>query len=213
MHPNPKIIIPVATVLLVGVGVLAFISLQQTNDTRGLMVSGTIEAVEVNLGTQTGGEVKQVYVDKGDSIHKDEGMADIYNSGRGGVGASNEKITSPLDGVVLERLYEVGEIVPAGATVVVVADLSKLTLTIYVPEDRYGRIKMGQIYPVTVDSFPGEVFQGAVTHIATQAEYTPRNVQTVDNRKTTVFAIELTLTQPDGKLKPGMPADVRLEPQ
>lgn len=213
MHPNPKVIIPVAVVVLVAAGILTFISLQQANDTRTMVVSGTIEAIEVHLGTQTGGEVKQVYVSKGDKVIKDEGLVDVFNSGRAGTGSSNDKITSPLDGVVLERLFEVGEIVPVGATVVTVADLRKLTLTIYVPEDRYGKIAMGQVYPVTVDSFPGETFHGAVTHIATEAEFTPRNVQTVENRKTTVFAIELTLNQTDGRLKPGMPADVRLEPQ
>jgi HlyD family secretion protein len=61
---------------------------------------------------------------------------------------------------------------------------------------------------VTVDSFPGRVFAGKVTHIADQAEFTPRNVQTVEGRKNTVFAIKLTLENPDLALKPGMPADV-----
>ena len=81
-------------------------------------------------------------------------------------------------------------------------------LTVYVPEDRYGQIALGQTYPVTVDSFPGQAFDGKVTHIADQAEFTPRNVETVEGRKNTVFAIRLTLSNPDMALKPGMPADV-----
>ena len=212
MRPNPKIIIPVVTVLLVGAGILTFFDLQQAADTRTMVVSGTIEATEVDLSTQIGGTIKQEYVDKGDPVTTDQSLVSIYNSGRGGVGAANEEITSPIDGVVLERLFEVGENVPVGTTVITVADLHTLKLTIYVPEDRYGAIQMGQVYPVLADSFPGQTFHGTVTHIADQAEYTPKNVQTVDNRKTTVFAIELTITQNDNRLKPGMPADVRLEP-
>ena len=67
---------------------------------------------------------------------------------------------------------------------------------------------MGQVLPVTVDAYPGETFRGTVRHIAGQAEFTPRNVQTTDNRKTTVFAVRLALEPSGGRLKPGMPADV-----
>ncbi|MFZ4850312.1 MAG: ABC transporter permease [Caldilinea sp.] len=69
-------------------------------------------------------------------------------------------------------------------------------------------IPPGYSYPVTVDSFPKEVFTGTVRHIADRAEFTPRNVQTTDSRKTTVFAVRLDLAPSAGKLKPGMPADV-----
>ena len=117
-------------------------------------------------------------------------------------------VHSPLAGLVLYRHVEPGEIASAGAPLVTVIDPEHLQLTVYVPEDRYGRIQMGQVLPVTVDSFPGETFQGTVTHIAEKAEFTPRNVQTTDNRKTTVFAIRLDLAPSGGKLKPGMPADV-----
>ena len=61
---------------------------------------------------------------------------------------------------------------------------------------------------MSVDSFPGQTFEATVTHIADQAEFTPRNVQTTESRVTTVFAIDLTINSSDGKLKPGMPADV-----
>jgi membrane fusion protein YbhG len=154
--------------------------------------------------------VKQVFVNEGDNVQKGQSLVDVYSSGNAAVEGMSDKITSPIDGVVLERLFEIGEIVPPGATAVTVGDLNQLTLTVYVPEDRYGRIALGQTYPVTVDSFPEESFGGTVTRIASQAEFTPRNVQTVDNRKTTVFAIEFSLAPSGGKLKPGMPADVHL---
>jgi HlyD family secretion protein len=96
--------------------------------------------------------------------------------------------------------------------VITTADLSQLTITVYVPEDRYGQIRRGQTATVTVDSFPGTEFSAQVTHIADQAEFTPRNVQTVEGRSATVYAIELAVTDTEGRLKPGMPADVSFEP-
>jgi HlyD family secretion protein len=117
-------------------------------------------------------------------------------------------VAAPLDGVVLSRNVEPGEVVNPGSIVLTLAKLTDLTLTVYVPEDRYGEISLGQAVDVTVDSFPAEVFTATVTHISDQAEFTPRNVQTVEGRKTTVFAIKLRLEDPEGKLKPGMPADV-----
>lgn len=120
-------------------------------------------------------------------------------------------IISPVSGTVLTRSIEPGEIVTAGYTALTAADLSNLTITVYVPEDRIGRISLGQQAVVTVDSFPGEKFAGTVTHIGDEAEFTPRNVQTEDGRKNTVFAVELQLPDTAGQLKPGMPADVDFE--
>ena len=95
-----------------------------------------------------------------------------------------------------------------GGTLVVLADLGHLSVTVYLPEDRYGEVKLGDAASVTVDSFPGQIFRGTVQHIADQAEFTPRNVQTPAGRRTTVFAVKLAVDNPEGKLKPGMPADV-----
>jgi len=120
-------------------------------------------------------------------------------------------IRAPINGVVLERLVEPGEIALPNAPLLLLADLGSLTLTVYAPEDRYGEINLGQEVVVTVDSFPDETFSAAVVHIADQAEFTPRNVQTQEGRKTTVFAIRLALGDPDSRLKPGMPADVLFE--
>jgi multidrug resistance efflux pump len=120
-------------------------------------------------------------------------------------------VRASIDGLVLDRLVEPGEIAAPGTPLVTLIDPADLTLTVYVAEDRYGQIALGQTYPVTVDSFPGQTFQGTVTYIANQAEFTPRNVQTTDSRKNTVFAIRLDLPPSDGKLKPGMPADVHFQ--
>ncbi|MCX6066018.1 MAG: efflux RND transporter periplasmic adaptor subunit, partial [Chloroflexi bacterium] len=117
-------------------------------------------------------------------------------------------ISSPADGMILTRAVEPGEVVMPGSGLLTLARLSDLTITVYIPEDRYGEISLGQTANMTVDSFPGENFVATVVHISGKAEFTPRNVQTVAGRKTTVFAIKLSLADNSGKLKPGMPADV-----
>ncbi len=117
-------------------------------------------------------------------------------------------IVAPSDGVVLTRSLEAGEVVQPGAAVMTIGQLDRLKITVYLSEDRYGEVNLGQTAHVSVDSFPGQAFTATISAIANQAEYTPRNVQTVEGRRNTVFAIELTLDNPDGKLKPGMPADV-----
>jgi len=117
-------------------------------------------------------------------------------------------LTAPVDGVVLTRSVQPGEVVQAGMTTMTIAKLDKLTVTVYISEDRYGEVKLGDSASLSVDSFPGETFSAAVTRIADQAEYTPRNVQTKEERQTTVYAVELSVENPDSKLKPGMPVDV-----
>ena len=117
-------------------------------------------------------------------------------------------ITAPTDGMILTRAVEPGEVIMPGTGLLTMARMSDLTITVYIPEDRYGEISMGQAADVTVDSFPEETFASTVMYISDKAEFTPRNVQTVEGRKTTVFAIKLMLADADGKLKPGMPADV-----
>ena len=117
-------------------------------------------------------------------------------------------IYASMDGVVLTRNAEPGEFLQPGAVALTTADLNNLMITVYVPEDRYGQITLGQQADVTVDSFPGETFNAEVIHIADQAEFTPRNVQTVEGRSSTVYAIKLKVTDSEGKLKIGMPADV-----
>ncbi len=112
------------------------------------------------------------------------------------------------DGVVLVRNLEVGELISPGGTVMRLGRLDEVRLTVYIPEDQYGRIQLGQEVLIKSDSFSSYVFNGEVDHIAEEAEFTPRNVQTVDGRKTTVFAIDITVPNMEGKLKPGMPVDV-----
>ncbi len=117
-------------------------------------------------------------------------------------------VYAPMDGVILTRNVEPGEFVQPGASAITMANINELTITVYVPEDRYGEIHLGQKATVSVDSFPGETFEATVTFISDQAEFTPRNVQTVEGRSATVYAVKLKVNDPEGKLKLGMPADV-----
>jgi HlyD family secretion protein len=120
-------------------------------------------------------------------------------------------ITSPMDGVVLTSTVTTGEVIAAGSNAMQLADLSNLTIVVYVPETLYGQLNLGQSATIQVDSFPGETFTAVVSQIANQAEFTPRNVQSVEGRGATVYAITLRVNDPEGKLKPGMPADVQFD--
>ncbi len=119
-------------------------------------------------------------------------------------------VRAPQDGVITARDLDVGELVVPGGTVMVVSQLSPVTVTVYVPEDRYGQIDLGQAATVSVDSFAGQTFAGTVRWISSEAEFTPRNVQTVSGRKATVYAVKVEVPNESGLLKPGMPADVDL---
>jgi len=139
-----------------------------------------------------------------------QAQVDVAQSAIQVIQAQIEKlvIASPVDGIVLTRAIEPGELAVAGSPLLTLARLDDLNITVYVPEDRYGEVGLGQAAKVTVDSFPGEIFEAVVVRIADQAEFTPRNVQTEEGRRTTVFAIDLAVSNPQGKLKAGMPADV-----
>jgi len=138
-----------------------------------------------------------------DAVGQAQANLDLLNAQLGKL-----TVYAPIDGMILTRSIEPGEIVQPGSAALTMGNISQLTITVYVPEDRYGQISLGEKATVKVDSFPGSTFHAAVTHIADQAEFTPRNVQTAEGRSSTVYAIKLTVTDAQGKLKPGMPADV-----
>ena len=116
-------------------------------------------------------------------------------------------IKAPIDGIVMTRNVEVGDIAVAGGNVMTIAEMSEMDQIIYVPETWYGQLELNQEVKITVDSFPNEVFKGKVVKIADQAEFTPRNVQTADGRATTVYAVRVVVPNAQLRLKPGMPAD------
>jgi len=116
-------------------------------------------------------------------------------------------VAAPIDGMVLEKSIHKGELAAPGATLLTLGDLSEVTLTVYVPEGRLGHVFIGQQVEVRVDSFPERTFLGAVVAIAHQAEFTPRNVQTQEERVNMVFAVDVEIPNPNHVLRPGVPAD------
>jgi HlyD family secretion protein len=120
-------------------------------------------------------------------------------------------IRAPASGVLLTRSIDRGEVVAPGASLMTLGQLDQLELTVFIPEDRYGKINLGDKAILTSDSFPEETFSAQVIEIADQAEFTPRNVQTADGRRTMVFAVKLRVENPSDQLKPGMPVDVTFE--
>ncbi|MFW6360353.1 MAG: HlyD family secretion protein [Spirochaetota bacterium] len=119
-------------------------------------------------------------------------------------------IRTPIEGVVSELYYEVGELVPAGRTVATIRTVDQVYVTVYVPEPLLSQIQIGQRAEVYVDGRPDTAFSGRISHISQEAEFTPKNVQTKEQRVKLVYAVKLDVRNRDGILKPGMPADVNL---
>jgi HlyD family secretion protein len=120
---------------------------------------------------------------------------------------ADTRIEAPMDGVVLRRNLEPGATAAPGAAVLTLVDPGTLWLRAFIPETDLGRVQVGQPARITVDAFPGQPFEGRVTEIASEAEFTPRNVQTQKERVNLVFRVKIGVVSPDGRLKPGMPAD------
>ena len=125
-----------------------------------------------------------------------------------GIQIEKTQIAAPISGNVLVQNLNTGELVGPGGTVMRVGNIDEVNLLVYVPEDRYGKIRLNQEVVVTVDTFPDKSYLGYVTFISDQAEFTPSNVQTVEGRKATVYAVEIKIGNYNHDLKPGMPADV-----
>jgi multidrug resistance efflux pump len=115
-------------------------------------------------------------------------------------------LVAPAGGVVLQSLVHEGELAAPGAPLFTLADLDEVTLTVYVPEAELGKVALDQEADVAVDAYD-QLFPGVVSYIASQAEFTPKNVQTQEERVHMVFAVKIRMENPDHLLKPGMPAD------
>jgi len=120
-------------------------------------------------------------------------------------------VTIPIDGVISERYVELGEFVSVGSLMATVIDLKHVWVMAYVSEKNLGKVKLGQQGKVMVDSFPDKEFIGKVTYISPEAEFTPKNIQTKEERVKLVFGVKIEVDNPDQELKPGMPADAVIE--
>jgi HlyD family secretion protein len=119
-------------------------------------------------------------------------------------------IYAPIAGVVLRKNAEVGETVSQGMPVFTIGDLRNPWIKAYVKEDKIGLIKLGQKAQISVDSYKGKTYEGVVSYISSEAEFTPKTVQTPEERVKLVFGIKVGIKNENDELKPGMPADVRI---
>ncbi|MBM3316171.1 efflux RND transporter periplasmic adaptor subunit, partial [candidate division WOR-3 bacterium] len=119
-------------------------------------------------------------------------------------------ITAPVAGTVAALVFRQGETVFPGAVVATIVDLSQTWLVGYLPERLLGRVRLGDTCRVRVDAYPQRTFDGVVSFIADRAEFTPRDIQTREERVNQVYRMKVTLANPERVFKPGMPADVRL---
>lgn len=123
---------------------------------------------------------------------------------------ADTELHAPMAGVILVKVSELGETVGAGTPVYKLGDLERPWVKVYIKEDKLGLVKLGQKARVTSDTYRGKAYEGTVTYIAGEAEFTPKNVQTQEERVKLVFAAKVSVKNENGELKPGMPADVRI---
>jgi HlyD family secretion protein len=119
-------------------------------------------------------------------------------------------IKAPAAGTVTHKTVEAGELVIPGTTVATLADLSSVYVMIYITERELGRVRLGDAAEVRIDAFPDRAFIGRVTYISPEAEFTPKNVQTKEDRVKLVFGVKVEIENREGLLKPGLPADATL---
>ena len=127
---------------------------------------------------------------------------------------SKTRINAPITGTILVKGAEGGEVVSPGQIIAVMVDLSRMELKVYLPETDIGKIKLGDQARIHVDAFADQLFDGRVKRVDAFAQFTPRAVHMPDERVRMVFGVTLAVDNPDGFLKPGMPADawLRWEP-
>ena len=159
--------------------------------------------------------LEQMYSELQEGTRKEEIAVNHANShqARENVQMSRIKLsyttlTAPFTGVILVRQAEVGEVVAASTPVVTLADLDHIWVRIYLPETDLGRLRWGQDVSVRTDTYPGRTYRGRVSFISSEAEFTPKSVQTDRERVTLVYRVKVDVENPNYELKPGMPADV-----
>ena len=195
--------------------------------------SGTLELTEHSLGARASGRIEEVLVNEGAVVKKGDLIArlDRYEQTKKDfertselwkAGGTNEQaveyarlamedqeILSPVSGTILVKVREAGEVVQAGAPVVVVGNTDEKWVRIFIPEGMINRISMNQKARLHFDGL-NRAFKGHVSFISTKAEFTPRNVQSPEERVTQTFAVKVSLDEDDSKLRAGVAADVRL---
>ncbi len=194
--------------------------------------SGTLEITEHQLGPKTSGRVITLSVEEGAMVKAGDVIAtldrfeqaqkDYDRAGKvyakGGVNLQtleyaklameDQRVVAPIDGIVLVKVHEVGESIASGAPVIVLGDLKDQWVKVYVPEGVVNQLQLNQKAVLSFDGL-NKRYNGHIRYIATKAEFTPRNVQTPEERVTQAFAVKVVIDEPDLNAHPGVAVDVR----
>jgi HlyD family secretion protein len=120
------------------------------------------------------------------------------------------RLSAPISGIVQSRNYEPGEAVLPGNVLLTLIDLSEVTTTFYLPNAELAAARPGTRVEVVADAWPGRVFEGTITRVSAEADFTPRNVQTREDRDRLVYAVDVRIPNPEGRLRAGMPVEVTI---
>lgn len=175
-------------------------------------------ATAVTMAEATLERAKQIYNELVEGTRKEELDVDRSNvhQARQNLEMSRIRLSytvlrAPFNGVVLVRQAELGEVVSPGTPVVTLADLDHIWLRLYLPETDLGKVRWGQDVDVRTDTYPDKLYHGRVSVISSEAEFTPKSVQTEKERVTLVYRIKVDVENPNHELKPGMPADAYIK--
>ena len=204
-------------------------------DFKDIIFSGTVEMTEHVLGSKVAGRLTTLNAKEGDIVKQGELLAtfDRYDQNKkdlarlevlyknGGanqqslenaqLNVEDQEVVSPINGVVLVKSAETGEIIPGGGGVVVIGDPTDQWVKIYISEDLIHQLSINQTASIVLDG-SDKTYHGHVSYIADKAEFSPRNVQTIEERVTQTFAVKITIDDADANLHAGVAADVRFNP-
>jgi len=203
-------------------------------DFKKMTFSGTMEMTEHVLGVKAAGRLTTLSVKEGDQVHQGQLLATfdrfeqnkkdyarvgvLYKNGGANqqtlenaqLAMEDQEVISPINGVVLVKSAETGEIIPAGGGVVVIGDPLDQWVKIFVSEDLMHQLSLDQTATIKVDG-DDKTYKGHVSFIADKAEFSPRNVQTPEERVTQTFAVKISVDDADENLHAGVAADVKFE--
>ncbi len=170
---------------------------------RALLAQGVVAPADVERVESQLLAARAVY-----NAAVDAAQAGTRNASVGKAGVEQYTLTSPIDGVVQMRNYRHGEVVMASSPILVVSRSDQKEMIVYIPQRQIARLSVGEKAVIKPDALPDEEFPATVEYISPHAEFTPRNIQTREERANLVFAVRLTVPDPQNRLRTGLTADV-----
>lgn len=198
---------------------------------QNLLFSGTVELNEYYLGAPIAGRIKEIYVSEGDKVHQGQRLVELerYDQAyrdftrakalfedqviseqefeHATLALQEQQVSSPVQGIVLQKLYDKAEVAPAGARLLVIADTKEYWVKIFIPQSMINTLSIGQPANIWLEGLK-EAYTGHIGYISPLAEFTPRAVQTASERANQTFAVKVYFDEIPSSLRPGVSADV-----